>query len=62
MKHLKAAAVAFLLAFAVPACHSGATSEAPAAAAREYSCPMGHATSDKPGKCPKCGMEMTEKK
>ena len=27
-----------------------------------YVCPMGCATSDKPGKCPKCGMEMKEKK
>jgi len=27
-----------------------------------YVCPMGCASSDKPGKCPKCGMEMTEKK
>jgi len=28
----------------------------------KYACPMGCATSDKPGKCPKCGMEMKEKK
>jgi len=28
----------------------------------KYACPMGCATSDKPGKCPKCGMTMTEKK
>lgn len=28
----------------------------------KYSCPMGCAASDKPGKCPKCGMEMKEKK
>ncbi len=27
-----------------------------------YICPMGCATSDKPGKCPKCGMQMQEKK
>lgn len=27
-----------------------------------YTCPMGCAESDKPGKCPKCGMPMAEKK
>ena len=31
-------------------------------ATAKYVCPMGCATSDKPGKCPKCGMEMKEKK
>lgn len=34
----------------------------PAAAAKKYVCPMGCASSDKPGKCPKCGMEMKEQK
>ena len=29
---------------------------------KKYVCPMGCAQSDKPGKCPKCGMQMTEKK
>ena len=29
---------------------------------KRYACPMGCAESDKPGKCPKCGMNMTEKK
>ena len=33
-----------------------------AKASKKYACPMGCATSDKPGKCPKCGMQMTEKK
>lgn len=33
-----------------------------AKAAKKYSCPMKCAESDKPGKCPKCGMDMTEKK
>lgn len=33
-----------------------------AKAAKKYACPMGCATSDKPGKCPKCGMQMAEKK
>lgn len=28
----------------------------------KYVCPMGCAQSDKPGKCPKCGMPMVEKK
>ncbi len=31
-------------------------------ATAKYICPMGCATSDKPGKCPKCGMEMKERK
>lgn len=30
--------------------------------AKKYSCAMGCIVSDKPGKCPKCGMPMTEKK
>ena len=29
---------------------------------KKYACPMKCAESDKPGKCPKCGMNMTEKK
>lgn len=33
-----------------------------AAITAKYACPMGCATSDKPGKCPKCGMEMKETK
>ncbi len=32
------------------------------AAAKKYACPMGCVESDKPGRCPKCGMDMTEKK
>lgn len=27
-------------------------------AGEKYACPMGCVQSDKPGKCPKCGMEM----
>lgn len=35
----------------------------PAAEAKKvYVCPMGCAKSDKPGKCPKCGMKLEEKK
>lgn len=31
--------------------------------AKTYTCPMHHeVTSDKPGKCPKCGMDLVEKK
>lgn len=30
------------------------------AMAHKYACPMGCAESDKPGKCPKCGMQMKE--
>jgi hypothetical protein len=33
-----------------------------AQAPAKYVCPMGCASADKPGKCPKCGMEMSEKK
>ena len=33
-----------------------------AGATAKYICPMGCATSDKPGKCPKCGMQMKENK
>lgn len=33
-----------------------------AKAAKKYACPMKCAEADKPGKCPKCGMNMTEKK
>ncbi len=33
-----------------------------AKASKKYACPMKCAESDKPGKCPKCGMTMTEKK
>lgn len=33
-----------------------------AKASKKYACPMKCAESDKPGKCPKCGMNMTEKK
>jgi len=34
----------------------------PATTQGKYVCPMGCASSDKPGKCPKCGMELVEKK
>jgi hypothetical protein len=33
-----------------------------AKAAKKYICPMKCAEADKPGKCPKCGMQMEEKK
>lgn len=43
--------------------HPGMEDSAPAAAAGKYQCPM-HAgvRSDKPGKCPVCGMRLVEKK
>ena len=41
---------------------ASAREHAPKAAAKKYVCPMGCASSDKPGKCPKCGMEMKEQK
>ncbi len=34
------------------------TQPAAPAATKVYACPMGHYTSDKPGKCPKCGMTL----
>lgn len=34
----------------------------PAAQAKKYVCPMGEFEGDKPGKCPKCGMNLVEKK
>jgi len=34
----------------------------PAAHAKLYVCPMGEYEGDKPGKCPKCGMDLVEKK
>ena len=33
----------------------------PAAAGKIYACPMGDYQGDKPGKCPKCGMDLVEK-
>ena len=29
---------------------------------KTYVCPMGDYQGDKPGKCPKCGMDLVEKK
>lgn len=42
--------------------HQGKGDAKAASPARKYMCPMKCATSDKPGKCPKCGMEMAEVK
>ena len=36
--------------------------KAETAAAKRYVCPMGDYEGDKPGKCPKCGMTLVEKK
>ncbi|OGS13988.1 MAG: hypothetical protein A2234_05405 [Elusimicrobia bacterium RIFOXYA2_FULL_58_8] len=36
--------------------------KADAKVSKKYACPMNCAASDKPGKCPKCGMPMEEKK
>lgn len=43
----------------------GAATAAPglqrqAVAKASYACPMGHYSSDKPGKCPKCGMDLQQ--
>lgn len=37
-------------------------SKKPAAMAKKYVCTMGDYEGDKPGKCPKCGMTLVEKK
>jgi len=47
------------------ACCAGGDEEGTAAKASvkaSYACPMGCARADKPGKCPKCGMDMKEVK
>jgi len=39
------------------------TSSQTATSAKQYTCPMHpDVVADKPGKCPKCGMELVEKK
>ncbi|MBI2933382.1 MAG: hypothetical protein HYY16_17190 [Planctomycetes bacterium] len=45
----------------VPASKAGSGTAAPVAG-KQYACPMGCATAPSPGNCPKCGMEMVEKK
>ena len=45
-----------------PAKEMKKSSKKGSARAAEYACPMDRYTSNKPGKCPKCGMEMKEKK
>ena len=48
-----------------PAAAAGSGADGKPAAKRvlkTYVCPMGEYESDKPGKCPKCGMTMVEKK
>ncbi|MEK7474168.1 MAG: heavy metal-binding domain-containing protein [Candidatus Coatesbacteria bacterium] len=57
IKRVKAAAAA-----PAPA-QAPAAATAPATPAKEvWACPMGCATSDKPGKCPHCGMTLEKKK
>jgi len=56
------------ITFTLAACHSqekkSANTEQNSATAKiTYTCPMHpEVTSDKPGKCPKCGMDLVEKK
>ncbi len=38
-----------------------ATTQPTTRPAGDYVCPMGCATSDKPGKCPTCGMDLVKK-
>lgn len=47
-------------ATASPAAIAPAPGATPAAA-EVWACPMGHFTSDKPGKCPTCGMDLVKK-
>ncbi len=57
MRSIGFLAAAVMFAGAVAGCGGSGTS-APAATAA-YACPMhSEATSDKPGKCPKCGMDL----
>jgi len=37
-----------------------ATTQPATQPAAKYACPMGCATADKPGKCPKCGMDLVK--
>ncbi len=56
------------LTFTFAACNSSekkssATENSTTTAKVTYTCPMDpEVTSDKPGKCPKCGMDLVEKK
>ncbi|WP_308224953.1 heavy metal-binding domain-containing protein [Flavobacterium sp. J372] len=69
-KHLKHLILALLLSFIpvlVQAQHSGhtapKTTETSKGTAATYTCPMHpEVRSDKPGKCPKCGMALVKEK
>lgn len=58
MKWLVSLLVAVVLAVSGVGCGSSSSGSG---SGKSYSCSMGCATTDKPGKCPKCGMEMKAK-
>lgn len=58
MKWLASLLVAVVLAVSGVGCESSSSGSG---GGKQYACSMGCATSDKPGKCTKCGMEMKQK-
>jgi hypothetical protein len=62
MKYASTIALSFALAFATMSCNNADKSKTEQSTATVYTCPMHpEVTSDKPGNCPKCGMELVPK-
>lgn len=61
MKALMAVFMAVGFALVSASCNGTSGGGTTTTTQRQYSCPMGCVTTAKPGKCPKCGMEMTQK-
>lgn len=62
MKYTLIVALAFLFAIATIGCNNSEKAKTEQATATVYTCPMHpEVTSDKPGNCPKCGMELVPK-
>ncbi|GEM_PF-4033810 len=50
-----------ILLLAIASCRDSSKNGTPTPPPKkQYACPMKCATSDQPGQCPKCGMEMKE--